>query len=69
MSENVYITAPVPTPAEAYEIGRHHEKERIIKLLEDYTMQLEFKEWVTDELIHGIDRAIALIKGENNADV
>ncbi len=68
MSENVYITAPVPTPAEAYEIGRHHEKERIIKLLDESAQHDVTSGTVATghlDLECSACQLIALIKGEN----
>lgn len=41
-----------------------HAEARIIKLLEDEWLRLEGKEWVTDDLISGLLKAIAFIKEE-----
>jgi hypothetical protein len=71
---DIYKTAPVPTPAESYEIGREHgkaaERKRIIKLLESLYCGKHESDKKCDlypnyETCYVIDDAIALIKGEN----
>lgn len=48
---DIYITAPVPTPAESYEIGRAHgiaaERERINGIIEQFIENSDYPEVVS----------------------